>query len=342
MRNREARARTAAGALSIAFAAAALGEELPAFGAPGGWCGTTEIRLPEPDQLRGPARSHRGLFIPHPGHCDDDTTFPHEFYDPILGTDSDTGFLIDVWVHFLIHSEGHGNLPDQRAHEQIGVLNEDFRALAGSNGADGYASRIYFRLAGITRTFNDAWYNDDQSVEPDYWDVLSVDPTRNLNIYVNAAGGLAGYHFGLPGTIEDRVNIFPLAFGLNPTNPPADLGRVTTHEVGHYFSLGHTFSECNDPMRGCNGSGDTLCDTAPHVIADTGCTETLSTCDGFPFNPIDNYMNYTDDLCKRRFTVEGVRRMRCNLWHYRNFFPLILFFDGFEHGATTGWSTSSP
>ena len=35
-------------------------------------------------------------------------------------------------------------------------------------------------------------------------------------------------------------------------------------------------------------------------------------------DPIQNYMNYTDDLCMDNFTVEQIRRMRCSLQQYRS------------------------
>ena len=87
---------------------------------------------------------------------------------------------------------------------QIDVLNEDFLALAGSNGADGTDIQIQFYLAevdpngnatnGVTYSNNTSWYNDSGS----YWNSLAWDTNRYLNIYTNSAGGFLGYVPDLP------------------------------------------------------------------------------------------------------------------------------------------------
>lgn len=302
-----------------------------------------------------PSRSER---VPDPAlfellggaDCSSTSTHPTTDYDP------GTGYLIDVWVHVLHRTNGTGDIPDAEIRDQIAVLNEDFRAIPGSLGAPGNDVRIFFRLAGVTRTANNSYYNDAGS----YYDALAVDPHNYLNIYTNSCpsvgGSCLGYVPFLPtdpgapvGEPEDRVVVLYAAFGRDTGISFYDLGRSATHEVGHYLGLEHTFSgSCGTESEpGCYSSGDLLCDTEPQETQTFGCPideedEGHFTCSGAR-NPIENYMNYTDDLCMWRFTVEQNRRMRCAVEFYRpDLGTPVVFYDGFEGVGLAAWSASEP
>jgi hypothetical protein len=239
---------------------------------------------------------------------------------------------IPVVVH-IIRDTGcaTGNVSDALVASQIAVLNEDFRAIAGSPGAGGADTRIEFFLAtqnpqggpttGITRSCNATWYRD----RGDYWLSLAWDPTRYLNIYTNNANGARGYVPFLPadpagsvGQTRDRVVINWLAFGRIGPFPPYHQGRTVTHEVGHYLGLFHTYFEgCGVATQpGCYTTGDRICDTQPNATFHKGCPANATGCGGIPA-PIDNYMELTDDTCLTGFTAEQAQRMRCTLGTYR-------------------------
>lgn len=278
--------------------------------------------------------------------CTSTSTHPTTDYDP------GTGYLIDVWVHVLHRTNGTGDIPDAEIRDQIAVLNEDFRAIPGSLGAPGNDVRIFFRLAGVTRTANNSYYNDAGG----YYDALAVDPHNYLNIYTNSAGGNLGYVPFLPtdpgapvGEPVDRVVVLYSSFGRDTGLVPYDLGRSATHEVGHYLGLEHTFSgSCGiESAPDCFSSGDLICDTEPQASSTFGCPDEAgdpenTTCSGAR-NPIENYMNYTDDLCMFRFTVEQNRRMRCAMEFYRpDLGTPVVFYDGFEGVGLAAWSAASP
>lgn len=282
-----------------------------------------------------------------PAYCDSGSLTPDPLFVP------GDGYLIDVWVHILQHNNGNGIVPTAEVFEQIGILNEDFRAIPASNGEDGIDTRLFFRVAGITRTTNNTWYNDRGT----YYDSLAVDPTRNLNIYTNSAGGYLGYAY-VPQTLGeeigdnfDRVVIYWEAFGAGNGFVPYDDGRTTTHEVGHFLGLWHTFADQSggtgcDTLAGCNHSGDTACDTNDHDTPDfVGlplCAAPTSTCPGGGASPVENYMNYSDDLCMTEFSSEQMQRMRCTVQFYRTTIGTpVLFYDGFETGGVNAWSASS-
>ncbi len=86
-----------------------------------------------------------------------------------------------------------------------------------------------------------------------------------------------------------------------------DLGRTSTHEVGHWLNLYHIWGDdiCGD---------DLIADTPTAYEANFGCP-------GFPYNALDscgtdangemfmNYMDYVDDYCMNMFTFGQSDRM---------------------------------
>lgn len=263
--------------------------------------------------------------------CTYNLTNPSAVYAPSV-----VKYRIPVVVHVLRHSNGvTGNVTNTVIQSQIAILNEDYLALPGTNGEDGTDVQIEFYLAttdplgnptnGITRTNNTNWYND--TTDPTlgaYYNNLAWDPDNYLNIYLNNIGaqGILGYVPALPqqgivGQNADRVVIYWAAFGRNSPADPYDQGRTTTHEVGHYLGLFHTFDFGCGTLAGCYTSGDRICDTNRESTEHYDCVA-VATCAGDIGNDdIENYMNYTDDLCMTHFTPEQARRARCSLEHYR-------------------------
>ena len=261
-----------------------------------------------------------------PADCSGSSTTIKPQYDPSNGL-----FEIPTVVHVISNTNGTGNISDAQVRSQIDILNEDFLALAGSNGANGTNGAIQFYLAdvdpngaptnGITRTVNNSWFNDSGN----YRGALNWDPNRYLNIYVNSAGGFLGYAslpFSGAGGSQDGVTCLWSAFGRNAPFNPYHQGRTATHEVGHYFGLYHTFqSGCGIASApGCYTSGDRICDTNPDGTSHFGCPGNATTCGGQP-SPVENYMEYTDDLCMEEFTPEQINRMRCAIESYRPNLP---------------------
>lgn len=267
-----------------------------------------------------PARAPGNSPIDNPD-CDVNQTNPASSYAPT------TTYRIPVVVHVIMNPAGQGNLSAALVQSQITVLNEDYRAIAGTPGGGGTDARIEFYLAtldpngqpttGITYSTNYTWFNDGGS----YWTTLAWDTHRYLNIYTNSAGGALGYVPNLPqvgglvGTTADRVVIAWDAFG-RPALGGAQYGqgRSATHEVGHYLGLYHPFDGgCGTSS--CYTTGDLICDTNAEASARYGCPTTAVSC-GTP-DPVHNYLDYTDDSCMTGFTPEQVRRMRCTLQSYR-------------------------
>ena len=252
--------------------------------------------------------------------CSNSFTNTSSEYDP-----SGQTFTIQVVVHVLQQKNGTGYVSPEQVQAQIDVLNEDFLAISGTNGAPGTNSRIQFALAttdpdgnastGITYSRSNSWYNDKGA----YYNELSWDTTRYLNIYTNSAGGNLGYAYvpsggGIVGSSFDRVVIFWRAFGRNTGYAPYDLGRTATHEVGHYLGLYHTFQGGCASASGCAGNGDLICDTNPESSPNySGCSRVSCSSS----DPVKNYMDYSEDACMDNFTPDQVNRMRCTLLNFR-------------------------
>jgi len=153
-------------------------------------------------------------------------------------------------------------------------------------------------------------------------------PDKYLNIWVaplkssNPGSTLLGFAVfpespiaGLSTSSEDRfadgVAIGPDFFGNGSASSSFNLGRTTTHEVGHWLGLIHIWGDgdCTD---------DDFCADTPNAGTDnSGCpSPPPNTCPGDTLpDMIENYMDYTDDACMNLFTVDQVARMRTVLLH---------------------------
>jgi len=221
---------------------------------------------------------------------------------------------IPVVFHVIYNKNGVGNIPDSRIINQVQVLNEDYRAMAGTMGSNGYDVKIQFELAGITRTQNDSWFNDRG--EKRYKQALGWDQNIYMNVYTNTASGYLGYAYfpqTSAGSLYDGVVLnYDACGGRNEGSAPYDQGRTLTHEVGHYLGLYHTF------QGGCGTgycAGDLISDTNAESSAFYGCGA-RTTCSS-P-DPTTNYMDYSEDLCMWQFTAEQANRAMCSLVNYRS------------------------
>lgn len=234
--------------------------------------------------------------------------------------------IIPVVVH-VIHNGGTENISDAQIQGQITVLNEDFRKIAGTSGdGNGVDTEIEFCLAkktpdgrctnGIVRIqsslANHLTYQRSQLKNLSYWD-----NTRYLNMYIvktiNGGSGTLGYS-SYPGgpPDEDGIVVRHDYFGRIGT-AAASLGRTTTHEIGHWLGLYHTFNG------GCGidtcSDGDYVCDTPPAFNPNFGCPVINSCSNDFPdvSDQIQNYMDYSDDGCKSMLTPGQKARMQASL-----------------------------
>lgn len=222
-------------------------------------------------------------------------------------------YTIPIVFHIIYKNDGTGNIPDSRIINQVAVLNEDYRAISGTLGGNGFDVRIQFELAGITRTKSNRWFRDRNE---NYKRRLAWDQNEYLNVYTNSASGYLGYAYfpqDSAGEWWDGVVLnYAACGGRNEGSAPYNQGRTLVHEIGHYLGLYHTFQD------GCGTgycAGDRIDDTNPEAAPYYYCGSHTSC--GNP-DPTTNYMNYSEDLCMWQFTAEQANRAVCGLVNYRS------------------------
>lgn len=138
-----------------------------------------------------------------------------------------------------------------------------------------------------------------------------------LNFYTAAGGGLLGWAT-FPWELEgDRhMDGVVVAYTSLPGvgQPPYNLGQTSTHEVGHWLGLYHTF------QGGCNAVGDHVGDTVAHSGPNYGKPTVgmrHNACQPDQFAPVQNFMNYVDDNWMTHFTKQQALRMRTMIGTFR-------------------------
>lgn len=234
---------------------------------------------------------------------------------------------VNVYWHVVNNgsSVSAGNITDQMIADQIAVLNSayangDDGPADYSGAAAGVATPFKFVLAGVDRTTNSTWYNGCYgSSESAMKNALRVGSADDLNIYsCNPSSGILGYAtFPSNNSGTNKLDGVVILHSSVPggTASPYNLGDTATHEVGHWLGLYHTF------QGGCAKSttkgGDYVADTPAEKSAAFGCPAGRNTCSATGYDPIYNFMDYTDDSCMYKFTQGQSDRMSSAWTAYR-------------------------
>ena len=242
----------------------------------------------------------------------------------------DTVIRIPVVVH-VIYRLASENISTPQINSQLAVLNKDYRKLnADTTNAAGWSKtdvKFEFVLAkkdpngnptnGITRTSTTI---DDICGSSRYATVRPAwNRDRYLNIWVcdidDFTLGFA-YPPGAPNVSadEDGVVIGPEYFGTTGTaQAPYNLGRTTTHEIGHFFDLLHVWGNDNNPS--CN-TDDGVSDTPNQDDVEYDNCGARTSCGSR--DQMSNFLQYVDDACMGNFTLGQKTRMRTALYTQRD------------------------
>lgn len=243
-----------------------------------------------------------------------DFAFRKEIMKNIASEDA-TGGTIDVYFHVINKGTGYsnGDVSSAMVADQIAILNAAFVNTGWS-----------FRLVNTTRTTNETWFNGcyNSTTEMQIKNALRQGSADDLNIYsCNPSNGILGYATFPSGYASNpkRDGVVVLYSSLpGGTAVPYNEGDTGTHEVGHWMGLYHTFQ--GGCARSDTSGGDYVADTPAERSAAYGCPTGRDTCSGknFPgLDPIENFMDYTDDSCMDRFTAGQDGRMDQQFTTYR-------------------------
>jgi len=221
---------------------------------------------------------------------------------------------LDVYFHVVYANETleGGYLPDEQIYAQVDVMNRDYSPTG-----------VQWNLKTISRIKSPEWFLNiapDSDGEKAMKGLYRNGTKSDLNVYTvgfdnKDASGLLGIatfpmdyasapqldgvmilHSTLPGSASQQYN----------------LGRTLVHESGHWVGLYHTF------QGGCDAPGDHVDDTTPEESPAKGCPINRKTCAGTPgLDPVQNFMDYSDDACMTGFSPGQAKRLRDQLVAYR-------------------------
>ncbi|WP_053082727.1 M43 family zinc metalloprotease [Chryseobacterium angstadtii] len=248
---------------------------------------------------------------------------------------------IPVVVHVIHSGQALGtapNITDSQVQSQITVMNNDYRKLAGTPGANsspvGADTMIQFALAKVDPKGNPTNGVDRVNLCQAAWATSAIDsyvkpltiwdPTKYMNMWsvqfsnadllgyaqfpsnsnlagLNANGGYAD----TDGVVANYATFGSSAYndGTFLLNAPYDRGRTMTHEVGHFLGLRHIWGDST-----CGT--DYVADTPTHRTSNGGCpTHPKANNCGTADEMFENYMDYTIDTCMNIFTINQKDRM---------------------------------
>ncbi|WP_166923861.1 zinc metalloprotease [Flavobacterium poyangense] len=222
---------------------------------------------------------------------------------------------IHVVVNVLYRTAAE-NISNAQIQSQIDVLNKDFN---GANSDFGSVPALFAPVkanVGITfvldqvirkSTTKTSWGTSDAMKKVATGGLAPTSPTTKLNIWsCPIGGGILGYaQFPGGSAATDGVVLDPKNFGLSgAANAPYNLGRIGTHEVGHWMNLRHIWGDAT-----CGS--DLVADTPTHNTSNSGAPAYphYSTCAGTPVEMTMNYMDYTNNYSMYMFSNGQKARM---------------------------------
>lgn len=220
--------------------------------------------------------------------------------------------VINVFAHVIYsNNTDSSEVTATRLADQIAVLNDAFAS-----------SGFSFQLVSRTDTINSAWFTASMGspAEVQMKRALRIGSAKDLNLYfTNPGGGITGWatypwDYGRSPHMDGVVLLHSTVPGGSAA--PYNLGDCATHEVGHWLGLYHTFEG------GCGGRGDEVADTPAEKTPAYGCPAGRDTCtkgkNAQGLDPIENFMDMTDDACMDRFTAQQGARANAAWNTYRN------------------------
>ncbi len=217
-----------------------------------------------------------------------------------------TDYNIPIQFHLVGLDAGGGLLKLKQLFSDLCLLNEQY-------AATGFHFYFYDWPNYI---FNNLWYNHDYSNGSAMMIQNNVDEVVNIYLVGDPAGNCGYYTWG-----PDAIAVANSCAG--------DGNSTIAHELGHYFSMPHTFNDWegetpDDPIpdsqqeymdgSNCNDVADYFCDTPPDYLSyrwPCPYNENYEDPDGTPIHPDSSlFMSYSYDECASRFSNQQSNAMQ--------------------------------
>lgn len=249
-------------------------------------------------------------------------------------------YTVPVVVHIIHSGESLGSASNPTDATVINIMQQASDRFLHTSGAtfpnnpySGYNAEIQFCMAQRTpsnvATTGVERYNNPAQASPSsfnsmvtYLNGLAWNKSRYCNLFI-VTNAPPDYNFA--GVYTNDMTIYVSTIFWS---------GLVAHELGHYFSLAHTFQGAC-PNSNCLTGGDGVCDTQPKATsgyAGGSCASPANSCTtdpddpsaNNPFRPVasgglgdkpdilENYMDYTGP-CWAAFTQGQVARMRNNI-----------------------------
>lgn len=240
----------------------------------------------------------------------------------VYATESADTIFVPLTIHILGNDDGQGYYPIHTLYESLCTLNEDF-------SASGIQFYIQEPINYINRS---VWYDHPSfGAGIDMMQANNVYGTANCYFVANPAGN-CGYY-------ASRGNAIALSKGCSD---PSD--HTWAHELGHFFSLPHTFvgwegvrweqgksaKDYEGDVRrsietvdgsNCSSAADGFCDTPPDYLSyrwncngNQTSNEVMIDPDSVKFQSDGSlFMSYANDACMNRFSFEQNEAMKANI-----------------------------
>ncbi len=238
-------------------------------------------------------------------------------------------------VFHVVYNSPQQNISDQQIISQLDVLNADFNrtnadAVNTPNDFDTIVESMQIQFCLAKRTENGDPSTGIVRVPTNITEFQLYDTSihynslggsnawntdKYLNIWIcNIGNSILGWaQFPSAGNINtDGVVIDYRRFGtIGTATHPYNLGRTTTHELGHYFNLYHTWGDNN-----CGD--DFVYDTPIQEEANFGCKVHPHISCSNNGDMFMNFMDYTNDNCMNSFTKGQRDRVWNSIYTYRS------------------------
>jgi len=241
---------------------------------------------------------------------------------------------IPVAVHFPTGNPADRACLEALAQNQIDILNADYTATNSDfNQWSGAAVGLFPNTNAGVANINFCIATNNHPTLAQHGDVNLLEGNPAVTVGVEFGGGTnndsdwAGYLNFVIRDLSGLLGFSPLfgninqgyavtmdenafasgdgcpASGIVP-GPPFNLGRTTTHELGHFFGLEHTFNA--DGTGSCGVGGDGLDDTPEVANSSYGCPSlgSVASCETGQSALTMNYMDYVNDACMYMFTED--------------------------------------